>query len=210
MISLFIDTSHSRLIVSIVDETKMKLLSIYDEILKNDLSVKIFEVITDSMNHIGVFPDMIDKIYISTGPGSFTGIRIGITIAKTYAWSLNKTIIPVSSLEVLASSSNSSIIVPVIDARRDFVYAGIYDKDLNVLKEDSYISTESLIKDIESKDYQVISDDEISYFPIITKPEVDILKIIKKHKNDIGMNPHEVNPRYLKVTEAEAKLNKND
>ena len=54
--------------------------------------------------------------------------------------------------------------------------------------------------------HSFISDDNIEYFDSVEESNVDIIKIINKHKNDEGVNPHHLNPEYLKMTEAEANL----
>lgn len=207
MISLFIDTSNFKLIIGIIDESKNIIKAYYNENLKGDLSSKIFDVLKNCIDQSEIIPNDIDKIYIVTGPGSFTGVRIGVTIAKTYAWALKKKVIPISSLEVLASTHcNTKYVVPMIDARREAVYAGIYDNDLNIILPDSYITLE----DLNSKllgDYTFISDDEITNYNV-TNSNIDILKVINKHINDNGINPHELKPNYLKLTEAEVNLNK--
>ena len=104
MISLFIDTSNSRLVIGLINENKNEIISYYNEKVNNDISSKIFGVIENCVDGSGYNPKDIDKIYVATGPGSFTGVRIGVTIAKTFAWSLNVKVIPISSLEILASS----------------------------------------------------------------------------------------------------------
>ena len=210
MMSLFIDTSNFRLVVGVVDEKDNVVCSYYNEVLKSDLSVKVLEIIKECIDKANIRPNDIDKIYIVNGPGSFTGIRIGVTIAKTFAWSLDKKIIPISSLEVLASDNqDSDYVVSMIDARRGCVYAGIYDKHLNAYIPDKYISLEELYKKV-PKNSIYVSDDEIDVEGI-KKPSIDILKVINKHKCDNGVNPHELVPSYLKITEAEANLKeKND
>ena len=209
MISLFIDTSNFRLIVGVVDERENVICSYYNEILKSDLSVKALDVIKECIDNANIRPIDIDKIYIVNGPGSFTGIRIGVTIAKVFAWSLNKKIIPISSLEVLASTNVlSDYVVSMIDARRGYVYAGIYDKDLNTYMPDKYISIEELSKEMPNNSV-IISDDDID-MENVNKPDIDLLKVINKHKNDEGINPHEIVPSYLKITEAEANLKNKD
>ena len=151
-----------------------------------------------------VNPREIDKIFVATGPGSFTGIRIGVTIAKIYAWTFNIKIIPVSSLEVLATTKfHGYVIVPTIDARRGYVYAGIYDKHLNVKNNDCYIKLEKIIPD--NKKCIICSYDNFDGLKTI-KPNIQIAKIIKKHEKDSPIDPHMVNPTYLKLTEAEEKL----
>ena len=118
MMSLFIDTSNFRLIVAVVDELSNKVISYYNEKLSGDLSVKVFDVIQTCIEQANIKPREIEKLYCVTGPGSFTGVRIGVTICKTFAWSLNKKVIPISSLEVLSSTNtNYKTIVGAIDAR---------------------------------------------------------------------------------------------
>ena len=214
MISLFIDTCSNKLIVGVVDEDNNKILTFYNEKISGDLSTNIFNVITTCIESANISKYDIKKIYSVVGPGSFTGIRIGVTISKVFAWAQKIKVIPLSSLEVLATTHVATdLVIPMIDARRDCVYGAIYDDKLNCLMEDSYISLESLYNNIpKDKSYNFICDDGITYFDDIKMSDVNIIKIINKHKNDEGINPHILNPRYLKMTEAEANLlsKKND
>lgn len=206
MISLLLDTSNFKLVVAIVDEEKNEVLSYYNEKLNGDLSVKVFEVIKQCIDNANIIPNDIDKIYSVTGPGSFTGVRIGVTICKTFAWTLNKKVIPISSLELLASTNTDyELNVAMIDARRDCVYAGVYDTELNTIIEDRYVSIEQLLLELKDKNYILITDDDFENINKINS-KIDILKVINKHKNDVSVNPHSLNPTYLKITEAEAKL----
>lgn len=212
--SLFIDTCNYRLIVAVIDEENNKILTIHNEKISGDLSSYIFQVIDDLISAANITPDDIKKVYSVVGPGSFTGIRIGVTISKTFAWAKKIKCIPISSLEVLASTSVSTdLVVPMIDARRACVYGAIYDRDLNPVLEDSYISLESLSNNLpKDKSYTFVSDEDLNYFADVVESNVDVLKIINKYKNDEGVNPHILNPCYLKMTEAEANLlsKKND
>ena len=209
MMSLFIDTSNFKLVVGVINEENNTLISYYNEVLNSDLSSKALDVIKNCINNANKKPQDIDKVYIVVGPGSFTGVRIGVTIAKTFGWALNKKVIPISSLEVLASTKvNTEYIVPMIDARRDSVFAGIYDNNLNVVMDDTYISLENLSGKLPD-DYTFISDDDFENYTV-EKSNINILSVVEKHKNDLGVNPHELVPSYLKITEAEANLKKND
>lgn len=208
MISLVIDTCNSNLLVALIKDNNI--LSIYNERIYTDLSTKIFPVMQEVFIKAGINPKDIDTIFVANGPGSFTGIRIGVTVAKTYAWALNKKIIPFSSLELMATTNiDEDYIVPVIDARRDYVYAGIYNACLYNIMNDTYISIDDLKQKLEGKSYRFISYDEFENIGA-TIPQIDVLKIVEKHKNDSGLNPHSVNPNYLKLTEAEMNLKKND
>ena len=70
----------------------------------------------------------VDKIAVTTGPGSFTGIRIGVAIAKGLAYSLKKPIIGINELDVLAETGEEreGLIVPLIDARKERIYYSQY------------------------------------------------------------------------------------
>ena len=198
---LFIDTSTSYPIVSIIENNNIK--AMFNKKIDTDISVSIFSILDTMFKELNITPKDIKKIFIANGPGSFTGTRIGVTIAKVYGYSLNVDLIPVSTLEVLAGGVNKDYIVPVIDARRGFVYAGIYDKDLNKIVDDRYISLDKLKEELEGKDYVFVSYDDIAGS---IKPKINLIKVINKHEKDIPVNEHGLNPNYLKKTEAEEKL----
>lgn len=201
MISLFLDTCNHNIIIGLLKNNKL-IVSI-NFINDNNLSEKLLPSIKEILNKNGIDKKELSCVYVSVGPGSFTGIRIGVTVAKTIAWSLKIKIIPVSSLEVIASTSNSEYICPIIDARRGYVYAGLYDKNLNKVMEDKYIELDKLLTVL--KKYNV---EFIGYDNLISKtlePNPNIEKIVNKHMNDRSINPHSINPIYLKRTEAEEK-----
>lgn len=205
MISLFIDTSLSFPTIALVKDDQV-LYNFHEEI-KSDMSSKILPIIDDALTSKNYSLDSIDKIFIVNGPGSFTGVRIGVTIAKTIAWALNKPVVPISSLEYIATTyTDKQFIISMIDARRGNVFAGIYDKKLNILKDDCLISVEQLFQD-KNSEYEFVSYDNILNSIV---PSPDVLKIINKHLNDDGVNPHNLQPNYLKLTEAEEKRLNND
>lgn len=207
MKSLFIDTASGRIIVAVISENRI--LSICNEENGNDLSMRIFPIIDNVLKEASVSPMDIDVIYVVNGPGSFTGVRIGVTIAKTMAWALNKKIIALSELELMATTPFvGDYIIPFIDARRDASFAGIYDKDGNVVLGDQYITNDDLINAIPNgkKGIFVSYDHTEKLNPTI--PNIDIIKMIMRHQSDKARNPHEINPEYLKKTEAEENLEK--
>lgn len=204
MISLFISTATKRLLLSVIKDNKI--VFNYNEYNDNTLSERIMPVIDEAFKSSNITANDIDKIYVVNGPGSFTGIRVGITIAKTIAWALKKDIYTISSLEVLSSTKvDTPFIVPLIDARRGYVFTGLYDSNLNLVKEETHILLEDFKSQISSYDVTYISEDDFN-FDVIPS-DYDILKVINKHANDSALNPHAVNPNYLKLTEAEERLN---
>lgn len=201
MRSLFINTSSFFMSVAILEDDNI-LYEKNEEII-SDMASKIVPFIELSFDNVSFDIKDIDKIFIVTGPGSFTGIRVGVTAAKTIAWALKKDIIPISSLECLATTkTDKRYIIPAIDARRGYVFAGVYDKDLNNIVNDYYTKLEDLEEYI--IEGMIISYDNIEES---IKPKIDIAKIVSLHKNDATVNPHEIKPNYLKLTEAEEKKN---
>lgn len=206
MISLFLDSSDKKVIVALLNGGK-----VVDSIIEendNHLSEKFLPMIEKVIARNQLQIDNIDTIYVVNGPGSFTGVRVGVTTAKVMAWGLKKRIISISELALLATTStNKKYIVPYIDARRNAVYAGIYDNNLNSVMADAYISIDDLMKKIDH-----IEDVEfVSYYNNIEhtiEPNIDIEKIVQKHYDDEGINPHQVVPNYLKRTEAEENYDK--
>ncbi|CDF77967.1 peptidase, M22 family, partial [Formosa agariphila KMM 3901] len=79
----------------------------------------------------------IDAISISKGPGSYTGLRIGVSTAKGLCFALNKPLIAVSTLEALAHQVQASegVIVSMLDARRMEVYSAVYDANYKEVRE---------------------------------------------------------------------------
>lgn len=202
---LFIDTSSSFLNIALISDSNILFKHI--EETKNDMSSKIVDVIDKKLKELNISINEINKIFVVNGPGSFTGVRIGVTVAKVIAWALKIQVVPVSSLEFLASTStNKKYIVPMIDARRGNVFSAIYDSNLNNILNDQMISLEE-IKNHLTVDHEIISYDHIESS---IKPEPDIIRIIEKYKDSKGINPHKLVPNYLKLTEAEENLNKND
>lgn len=202
---LYIDTSSSYLYAAIVEENKIK-----KQIKKefgHTLSEKALPEIVKLFEESKVTPEEIEKIIVVNGPGSFTGIRIGITIAKVYAWSRNIPITTISALEAMAlSSKHKTYHVPIIDARRGFVFSAIYDKENQPILSPKHIKMDELIQKLEEiKDYIVITNDEIEVISKKESYDPDILKIVMSAQEKETINPHAVNPEYLKLTEAEER-----
>lgn len=191
---LFLDTSSSRVIIAVIKNNDY----IFNVNLPNDnnLSNKLMVIIDENFKKYNLKPSDINKIFVVNGPGSFTGIRCGVTVAKTMAYLLNIPIATVSELEVMASGYDEKV-CPIIDARRGFVYGGIYE-GIDRLIDDQYILYEDLVDGFDGK---IISYDYDGF-----EPKVDILKIISRHKDDV-VDVHLLVPNYLKKTEAEENLN---
>ncbi|MEZ4798089.1 MAG: tRNA (adenosine(37)-N6)-threonylcarbamoyltransferase complex dimerization subunit type 1 TsaB [Flavobacteriaceae bacterium] len=82
-------------------------------------------------------PSQLEAIAVSKGPGSYTGLRIGVSAAKGLCFALGKPLIAISTLEALAYQvkTNDGIIVPMLDARRLEVYSAVFDNNYNRIRE---------------------------------------------------------------------------
>lgn len=199
MIEFFIDTSTSLSTIALLKDKKLiNQKHIYSN---NDLSNNLFKYIVELFDEVSIKPTQISRIYAATGPGSFTGIRIGLTVAKIYAYALNIKIVPISSLQILASSVKDDMIISLIDARRGYVFAGGYDDSLNTFFKDTYINLNELKEKYPNAKYVSIDNFDFE----VIKPNIDIEKVIALN-NSCEINAHDIKPNYLKITEAEVNL----
>lgn len=204
MISLFVDTSLSFIRIAI--EKDGVLLDYINEKCEKDLSKYFIENVKLIFERNSLNINSVNKIFAVTGPGSFTGIRIGLTFAKILGWCLKINIIPISELQVLASSSFMDCL-SLIDARRGYVYCGGYDCNLDCIYGDRYILLDDVINDFRDSSINYLSYDSFRNINCLF-PDIDFLKIIIKNFNNEGIDPHVLVPSYLKNTEAEDKLGK--
>ena len=155
MITLFIDTSTDTLTVSIINDDVILDAITLPSSEHSKYAMSAIESIFDKNN---IKRNSVNKIMVVNGPGSFTGIRIGVTIAKIYAWACNINVIPISTLKAYAiSNMGYKYYISSIDARRNYVYAAIYDSNYNNILDESYINKDDLInKIIKLEDYLII------------------------------------------------------
>ena len=209
MTIFYIDTTSSYLYTGIIRDNK--LISERKENLGKNLSIYTVSIVDEMFNEANIKPSDINKIIVVNGPGSFTGIRIGVTVAKIMAWSLNIPITTITSLEAMAKSiKTDKLIVPIINARREACYGAIFDGNNNLLPGE-YMTIEKLKMMLIglNREYVFISNDGFSFE--VKKYDPDILNIVLFYQNKECINSHMVNPVYLKLTEAEEnRLKDND
>lgn len=123
-------------------------------------SEALVPMIGELMDNLGMRISDMDGFAVSKGPGSFTGLRIGLATAKGFAHVTGKPIVGVSSLEVLADNMyGHEIVVPMMDARRDRVFTAIYtmegDRWIPLLGPDA-LPVEELIKIIKRDHERIV------------------------------------------------------
>ena len=205
MICLFLDTSGDTLIVSLIKDNNI----IYNKKVESirDHSTYLVNTINEAFKQNNLDIKSLNKIFVGIGPGSFTGTRIGVTVAKTLAYSLNIDLIPVSTLEeYIYSTENYDYYVPVIEDKKDKLYFSIFDKNKNRIIDDSYGTLEEFLKYIKKYDNLVIiSDNEYEGYNVHRK-EINVLNMINNLIKRESINPHLLKPNYIKRIDAEDKL----
>jgi tRNA threonylcarbamoyladenosine biosynthesis protein TsaB len=209
MICLFFDTSSDLLKVSLIKDNKI----IFDKELhtKNDHSSYLVPTIDEAFKSNNIDFKELDEIIVGNGPGSFTGTRISIAVAKTYAFSFNIPVYMISSLEELIYDNDGyDFYVPIIEEKKDNLYFSIFDKDKKRVMDDTYSSTEYMYKKLEELDGKILlislSNKEYEKYDTVNA-SINALNIMKNiDVNNEKVNPHLLKPNYIKKIEAEAKL----
>ncbi|MBP2099772.1 tRNA (adenosine(37)-N6)-threonylcarbamoyltransferase complex dimerization subunit type 1 TsaB [Enterococcus rivorum] len=124
---LAIDTSNQTLSIGVCEDNKI--LGQYTTTVKKNHSLTLMPAVTELMKNLELTPKEIDRFVVAEGPGSYTGLRIGVTTAKTLAYTLKKELVGISSLATLAANcvGIEGLIIPIFDARRNNVYTGAYE-----------------------------------------------------------------------------------
>lgn len=178
-------------------------------------SEKIIDMLDEAFEKFEFKLKDVDLIAVGVGPGSFTGIRIGLTIAKVMAQSLEKDIVGVSSLKAL-SIREYGFVMSLADAKRDRVYVSIVENTENfkTILEDSMLDIEDVIEI--SKDYENLIltgvDSKLFYDRFknarlarnlqLSAREIAILGLVKFKKMGSD-NFYKLVPNYLKLSQAE-------
>lgn len=223
---LSITTSSKICGVAILEDT-----NIIKEInLDNGLthSETLMPLIKQMFEEINLTLSDINLLVSDIGPGSFTGIRIGIATVKAFADSLNIPSIGISSLDSLTyNSQNMGIICSLIDAKKNNVYCKIYENILNnafshiIRRKPSFENIENLLSELKSVnsnyDITFVGDGATIYKDIILKylPSSKFIENNNLSASNVGLagfynyttqNFQDVIPLYLRKSEAEKKM----
>ncbi len=168
MNSLYIDTSTKYLCIGIA--INHKLVYKYQNVAIKMQSELTIPVLKEALNESKLTLHDINEIVVTIGPGSFTGIRIGMCIAKVLA-SIGK--IPLKAISSLNAYANKGKKIVILDAKANRVYLGIYNDNVKVIDE-SVVTIEEL-KEIISKynDYEVVLD---TFLLNMSESEIDVLE----------------------------------
>ncbi|MFW5999320.1 MAG: tRNA (adenosine(37)-N6)-threonylcarbamoyltransferase complex dimerization subunit type 1 TsaB [Halanaerobiaceae bacterium] len=228
MLTLGIDTSTAVCAVGLRD--KDGFLGEMNVRLGRRHSERLLPVIAKLFSELEYRIEDVKGLAVTTGPGSFTGLRIGLSTVKAFARALGIPVYAVPTLDLLAYSiySVQGIIVPVLDARRGRVYNALYrggkrDVDGSRLCADRALPAEELLAELlreyPGESYYLIGDGVEVCRQYLNENEAAFKLLLSAHsrpsgallaglgayylQRDGGMSPEELTPRYLKKPQAE-------
>lgn len=165
--------------------------------IQKDHSTRLMPAIVSLMEQLEVSPEELTKIIVGKGPGSYTGVRIGVTTAKSLAWALNIPVIAVSSLQLLSYNGQyfDGLICPFFDARRNNVYTGLYEwKDNKIIEiqPDIHVVMDKWLDNLKESRKKIL----------FLSPNIDQYEeaIVEKMGDQAVIplkNDHHITPRYL-------------
>lgn len=201
MITLFIDTSSSDVSIAIIKDKNI--LSSITKTIPNKHSVYTISFIDEMIKEANLAPNDIEKIMVVTGPGSFTGVRIGVTIAKVYAYLNKLDVISISSLKMMSISCEHKYCLSLIDAHHNNYYLGLYDENNNEIIKEQFNTKEKVLEIIKEYNPVIVSDNNIEVGEYkVDKQLLNIEKIVSYYQDKEPLNPHFVLPNYLKLPQA--------
>lgn len=199
MITLCMDTSHTWLVIGLIKDDQV-IGKVQEKCWKKQ-SEELFPRLTALMNDCHLQPEDIDQIVISKGPGSYTGVRIAMTVAKVFCAMADKPIYTVSTLLLYAGKKNCRV---VTDARGKRVYTCLFF-DGKALEEERAVEIENL----EIGDVNIVGDGALvgrqDEWPDIVDNFLELKDEWEKHDN-----VHLVVPEYLKSSASYLPQKKHD
>lgn len=190
MYSLIVDSATKNLYIALLKDNEI-LKEIYIE-GQNDHAKNIVSKIDEALKEFSLDAKMLDEIIVGYGPGSYTGVRMAVTVGKMLAVFLNKPLYTISTLKLIASNLSGKVLA-MIDARRGNSFAMIIDKNNNeyILNEGMYPNDDLLKMNYDN----LVNQDSFKVDPIY----------VLNNKNKVK-EANLLEPNYLRETEAERNL----
>ncbi|SKC16692.1 tRNA (adenosine(37)-N6)-threonylcarbamoyltransferase complex dimerization subunit type 1 TsaB [Dyadobacter psychrophilus] len=202
MLLLSIDTSIRGCSVAVHQDSS--LLASYDLHTDRSSSSMLTTLMESAVKHAGFTLNDLDAIAVAKGPGSYTGLRVGVSSAKGLCYALDKPMIAINTLEAMALQLNAfypeHLLCPMIDARRMEVYAAVFDATNNFVQ-----STQAVILD-DNSFQELLADNKVVFFG---DGAAKCQKLLSDHPNAIFLKK-DIRPSAVTIGELAAKAFQND
>ncbi len=196
---LAIDTSGNHMTVVLSFDGK-----IYEKFLPDsgvNHSVELMGAVDELFSASSTTPNEVDVFCSVIGPGSFTGIRIGVSTMKGFADATNKKVLGVTSFDTIAYNKTCDKVLAVINARHDNFYVCGYENGTIVL-EPAFVDLDK-VKEL-SKEYKLLAYEPIDGLMVeLVNPLEGLKMAIEKKIKDASSDVNSVKPFYLRLSQAE-------
>lgn len=219
---LAMDTSNQTMAIAVMED--QTILGQIQTMVNKTHSKTLMPAIDYLMKSVSLTPADLDRIAVAQGPGSYTGLRIGVTTAKTLASTLSIELVGVSSLKTIAANcmKEPGWIVPLFDARRKNVYAGAYqwqDNELVNVLADQHLPLDKLLALLKDQPCYFVGADVKKFQDVIAKslpfakinsieqwnyPNAIVISQLAQKEEPV-VDIDRFLPNYLKRVEAEEK-----
>ncbi len=193
-LTLVLDSATDYLFIALYDGDSV--LDEYYQKGRNDHSVKLMDEVSKMFDKNGLKASDLASIIVGIGPGSYTGVRIGVVAAKMMAWAKGIPLYTISSLALKATAKEGNVL-SWIDARRGHAFLGVYEvtnTNIHAHSEEQYTHLKQYKESLDKHTLEVEH----------AKP--DVKKIMHSDLLVAVVNIHHVAPVYLRETEAERNL----
>ena len=224
MLILAFETSAKAASVALLDGEKLLAESYQNTGMTHSQTLMVMA--EDMLKQCGKTADNVDAVAVAEGPGSFTGVRIGVAAAKGFAWGLSIPCYGVSTLEAMAESLGiyDGYICPAMDARRSQVYNALFEVNrgkITRIREDRAISLQDLEEDVKNleKNIFLVGDGSLLCYNTLVErvPSLVLPPEHRMHQRAVGVglvaarhasagipgDAASLTPNYLRLSQAE-------
>jgi tRNA threonylcarbamoyladenosine biosynthesis protein TsaB len=165
----------------------------------------LFVAIEQLLARHGITVNDIAVFASASGPGSFTGVRVGLTAVKGLAEASGRQVIAVSNLQVLAAFGTRELRATVIDARRGEIYGAVYNAALELVRDEVVMKADAWLASLPAGDLEIIShgnplNREVSEAPRVLAGAVGRIAALKPQS---ARDPAEIDANYVRRSDAE-------
>lgn len=180
----------------------------------------IFQQIVALLGRHGLKLAEIEGYAAASGPGSFTGVRIGLTAAKGLAEAHGRRVVPVSNLLALAGAGEGDLRAPVLDARRGEIYGAVYDAELRPVLDEVVTTWPRFLEILDQRDVTFVATDFAPFRAALVKTRFESAPVVTVSRALAGpvaavaagvfaegraLLPEQVDANYVRRSDAELK-----
>jgi tRNA threonylcarbamoyladenosine biosynthesis protein TsaB len=180
---------------------------------KNEHAVILAALVEKGLKELAIYATDVSRVVVGSGPGSFTGLRIGMSYAKGFCYGQSLPLIPVTNFELLSDCVEENVypIYTLIEAGKGNYYTGVFNRDRSILEEKTVNSLSQLRRNISGEGIVVVHEESsVGYFSQSFDKAIKIIngqysaaKLCKlgnsKFKKGWQANLNEIEPFYLQA-----------